>query len=40
VSMDYVDKAPFAFNGRIDAVTVRYLEWAESDRAARTACCC
>jgi arylsulfatase len=26
VSMDYFDKAPFAFNGRIDAVTVRYLE--------------
>ena len=25
VSLDYFDKAPFAFNGRIDEVKVKYL---------------
>jgi arylsulfatase len=26
VSMDFFDDAPFAFNGQIEAVNVRYLE--------------
>ena len=26
VSLDYFDKAPFTFNGRIDEVRVKYIE--------------
>ena len=26
VSLDYFDKAPFAFNGKIDEVKVKYLQ--------------
>jgi hypothetical protein len=34
VSLDYFDKAPFKFNGRIDQVTVRYTPLAKPSEAA------
>ena len=37
VSLDYYDKAPFKFNGRIDQVTVRYKAFAKpAETAAST----
>ena len=33
VSLDYFDKAPFAFNGRIDEVKVKYLTGEAGSRA-------
>jgi hypothetical protein len=35
VSLDYFDKAPFAFNGTINEVRVRYLGSAAGSRALR-----
>ena len=35
VSLDYFDKAPFAFNGRINEVKVRYLGSEAGSRALR-----
>ena len=34
VSLDYYDKAPFKFNGRIDQVTVKYKPFAKPAEAA------
>ena len=34
VSLDYYDKAPFKFNGRIDQLTVKYLPLAKRTSAA------
>ena len=35
VSLDYFDKAPFAFNGKIDEVKVKYLGGEAGSRALR-----
>ena len=34
VSLDYYDKAPFKFNGRIDQVTVKYKPFSKPAEAA------
>ena len=34
VSLDYYDKAPFKFNGRIDQVTVKYKPFSKPAAAA------